>query len=88
MTAISLDRCFLTHGDGCDAYHGRWWWLHTIRCFCPCHRAEGQMTIIYSCPDCDADLADDGDPGSLWCYACQRSVPAALLDGQGFDDDH
>ncbi len=44
--------------------------------------------IIYSCPDCDGDLADDGDPGSLWCYACQRSVPAALLDGQGFDDDH
>lgn len=36
--------------------------------------------IIYSCPDCDGDLVDEGF--ALWCPACQRTVPYACVQDQ------
>ena len=38
------------------------------------------MALIYTCPDCDADLDDDGIFG-LWCEHCQHHHPHALFDG-------
>jgi Zn finger protein HypA/HybF involved in hydrogenase expression len=40
--------------------------------------------VIWSCPDCDGDLDDDGD--TLWCPACQQSV-SAVMAGLHFDLD-
>jgi hypothetical protein len=35
--------------------------------------------LIWSCPDCDADLDPDSDPGTMWCHVCQRPVFDAQL---------
>jgi hypothetical protein len=42
--------------------------------------------LIYTCPDCDGDL--DEDAFAMWCPACERSVPYALLrdDPETSDD--
>ena len=37
------------------------------------------MTTVYSCPDCCADLIDDGP--ALWCPSCQQSVSWAKAIG-------
>jgi Zn finger protein HypA/HybF involved in hydrogenase expression len=37
------------------------------------------MTVIYSCPDCDGDLTEEGF--GLWCPACETTVPYAQLTG-------
>jgi hypothetical protein len=42
------------------------------------------VRIIYSCPDCQGDLDDDGY--DLWCPSCQRSVPWYLVAGDDDDD--
>ena len=42
--------------------------------------------IIYSCPDCDGDLEDEG--ATLWCPDCETRVPYAVLaDGEDGDPD-
>jgi len=33
--------------------------------------------VIWSCPDCDGDLEEDGT--AMWCRHCERAVPYALL---------
>lgn len=44
------------------------------------------MTVIYSCPDCDGDLEDEGL--TLWCPTCETSVPyAALATDDGDPND-
>ena len=40
--------------------------------------------IIYACPDCFGDLEEDGY--DLWCPACQRTIPAAMIDGPYYDE--
>ena len=45
--------------------------------------------VIYACPDCCGDLEEDGY--DLWCPACERTVPAAMVSGpydERDDDDH
>jgi uncharacterized Zn finger protein (UPF0148 family) len=34
------------------------------------------VSVVYSCPDCGADLEDDG---GLWCPECERPVPAGEI---------
>jgi predicted RNA-binding Zn-ribbon protein involved in translation (DUF1610 family) len=40
--------------------------------------------VIYSCPDCGADLIDEAF--SFWCPSCQQSVSFAQAIGD-IDDD-
>ena len=35
------------------------------------------MNLIWTCPDCDADLEDEGF--ALWCPGCRRPVPCDLM---------
>jgi hypothetical protein len=32
------------------------------------------VTLIWSCPTCWSDLADDDDGWNLWCAKCERLV--------------
>jgi hypothetical protein len=37
------------------------------------------MRVVYSCPDCGADLVDEAF--GLYCRDCQTTVPYAQLAG-------
>ena len=41
--------------------------------------------VIYTCPDCDADLEEDGF--GLWCPECERAVPYACFFIEDDPDD-
>jgi hypothetical protein len=37
------------------------------------------VAVIYSCPDCDGDLIDEGF--ELYCPACERTLSFAQFTG-------
>jgi hypothetical protein len=43
------------------------------------------VTWIYTCPDCDRDLDDDG--AGLWCEACENYHEPRLFTDDDPDDE-